>query len=53
LKGAVKAFDYLKEVFMTAPILVHFDSELKNQMKTDASEHAVTRIYSQLQTLKQ
>jgi len=29
-KDAAKAFDYLKEVFMTALILVHFDSELKN-----------------------
>jgi len=38
---------------MTALILVHFDSELKNQMKTDASEHAVMRIYSQLQTSEQ
>jgi len=30
LKDAAKTFDYLKEVFMTALILVHFDSELKN-----------------------
>jgi len=29
-KDAAKTFVYLKEVFMTALILVHFDSELKN-----------------------
>ncbi len=52
-KGAAKAFDYLKKVFMTALILVHIDSELKNWMKTDASEHTVTEIYSQLQTSEQ
>jgi len=52
-EDAMKAFVYLKKVFMTVFILVHFDSELKNQMKTDASEHAVTGIYSQLQTSKQ
>jgi len=52
-EGAAKAFEYLKKVFMTALILVYFNSELKNQMKTDASEHTVTEIYSQLQTSKQ
>jgi len=30
LKDAAKMFVYLKKVFMTALILVHFDSELKN-----------------------
>ena len=29
-EGAAKTFAYLKKVFMTALILVHFDSELKN-----------------------
>ena len=53
LKDAAKTFVYLKKVFMTALILVHFDSELKNQMKTDAFEHTVTEIYSQLQTSEQ
>ncbi len=52
-EGAAKVFDYLKKVFMTVLILVHFDSELKNWMKTNASEHAVMRIYSQLQTSEQ
>jgi len=49
LKDAAKMFDYLKKVFMTALILVHFNSELKNQMKTDAFRHTVTEIYFQLQ----
>ncbi len=53
LKSTTKMFVYLKKVFMTALILVHFDSELKNQMKTDASEHTVTEIYSQLQMSEQ
>ena len=38
---------------MTAFILVHFDSELKNWIKTDAFEHTVTKIYSQLQMSEQ
>jgi len=53
LKDAAKTFAYLKKVFMTALILVYFDSELKNWIKTDASEHAVMRIYSQLQMSEQ
>jgi len=52
-KDAAKTFNYLKKVFMTVFILVHFDSELKNWMKTDVSEHTVTRIYFQLQTSEQ
>jgi hypothetical protein len=53
VKDAAKTFVYLKKVFMTALILVHFDSELKNWMKTDAFKHTVTGIYSQLQTSEQ
>ncbi len=53
LKDTMKTFVYLKKVFMTVLILVHFDSELKNWMKTDAFKHTVTEIYSQLQTSKQ
>jgi len=30
LEDAEKAFNYLKKAFTTAPVLVHFDSELKN-----------------------
>jgi len=52
-EDAAKTFVYLKEVFMTALILVHFDSELKNWMKTDAFKHTVTEIYSQLQMSEQ
>jgi len=52
-EGAAKKFNYLKKVFMTVFILVHFDSELKNWMKTDAFEHTVTKIYSQLQMSEQ
>ena len=52
-KGSAKAFNYLKKVFMTVFILVYFDSELKNWMKTDAFRHTVTEIYSQLQTSEQ
>ena len=33
-----KAFSRLKEVFMTVSVLVHFNSELKSQVKTDMSE---------------
>jgi len=53
LKDAAKTFAYLKKVFLTVLILVHFDSELKNWMKTDAFKHTVTGIYSQLQTSEQ
>ena len=31
-------FNKLKEVFMTASVLVHFNSELKSQIETDISE---------------
>ena len=48
LEDTEKAFNYLKKAFTTAPVLVHFDSELKNWMKTDVSEHAMTEIYTQL-----
>ncbi len=53
LEGAEKAFNYLKEAFTTAPVLVHFDSELKNWMKTDVSEHTMAKIYTQLQVSEQ
>jgi len=53
LKDAEKTFNYLKKAFTTAPVLVHFDSELKNWMKTNVSEHAVAGIYTQLQVSEQ
>ena len=33
---------------MIAPILIHFDSELKIQLETDASDYAIADILSQL-----
>ena len=48
-----KMFSRLKEVFMTASVLVHFNSELKSQMKTDTSEQAITEIYTQLQKMSE
>jgi len=53
LEDTEKTFNYLKKAFTTASVLVHFDSELKNQMKTDVSEHTVTEIYTQLQVSEQ
>ncbi len=53
LEDTEKAFNYLKKAFTIAPVLVHFDSELKNWMKTDVSEHTVTEIYTQLQVSEQ
>ena len=38
---------------MTMLLLMHYDLKLKNQMKTDASKHAVTGIYTQLQMSEQ
>ena len=45
-KEAAKTFIQFKDVFMTALLLMHYDSELKNQIETDTSEHAVTEIYT-------
>ena len=53
LKEAAETFIQFKNVFTTVSLLMHYDSELKNWMKTDASEHAVTEIYTQLQTSEQ
>ena len=38
LNDAEKMFSRLKEVFTTASVLVHFNSELKSQIETDISE---------------
>ncbi len=46
-------FSKLKEFFITVSILVHFDSELRNQIETDAFKYAVTEIYTQLQVFRQ
>ncbi len=46
-------FFKLKEFFTTAFILVHFDSELRNQIETDVFKYTVTEIYTQLQVFRQ
>jgi len=48
-----KIFCKLRIIFMTVSILIHFDSDLKNWVKTDALNYAVTRIYTQLQVSEQ
>ena len=52
-KEATKTFIQFKNIFTTTLLLMHYDLKLKNWIKTDASEHAVTEIYTQLQTSKQ
>ena len=46
-------FCELKEIFMTTLIFVHFNFNLKNQIKTDALSYTVTEIYIQLQVSEQ
>jgi len=41
-----KTFCKLRNVFMTVLILIHFDLDLKNQIKTDTLNHIVIRIYT-------
>ncbi len=45
---ARKAFTKLKQAFVEAPILNHFDPEHHIQIETDASGYAIDRIFSQL-----
>ena len=52
-KETAETFTQFKDIFMTMLLLMHYNLKLKNWMKTDASEHAVTEIYTQLQTSKQ
>ena len=42
-----KSFELLKERFITAPILVHFDFEKKYILETDPSNNVSTGIFSQ------
>ena len=44
---AVKAFNLLKEFFVTAPVFCHFDMKQQIQVETDASEHTIGGIFSQ------
>ena len=36
--NAEKMFSKLKDIFMTASVLIHFNLELKSQIETDISE---------------
>ena len=40
-------FNDLKNQFMTASILAHFNSDLKCILKTDSSDHALKSVLSQ------
>ena len=45
---AAKAFHLLCNAFMMALILIHFDSNLKIRVETDASDYTIVVIISQL-----
>ncbi len=45
---ARKAFTKLRQTFVEAPILNHFDPEHHIQIETDVSGYAISRIFSQL-----
>ena len=42
------AFDKLKEMFTTGPILTHFDDTRPTKLETDASDFALGAVLSQL-----
>lgn len=44
---ALQAFDKLKQAFVTAPVLRHFDVKLPIRIETDASGHAIGGILCQ------
>ena len=48
LNSAEQALRELKACFEGAAVLQHYNSEKRTQMKTDASEFAVTGVMSQL-----
>ena len=50
---AAKAFDKLREIFITISILIHFNLKLRIRMKIDASNFAIANILSQLQKNEQ
>ena len=52
-KEVCKAFFALKERFLTAPILVHFDTGQSICVETDASDFVIAGILSQVQEDKQ
>ena len=45
---AKKAFNHLKQAFMKAPILQHFDSEYYIQIEINASGYIIRGVLSQL-----
>jgi hypothetical protein len=45
---AKKSFEKLRQVFLTASLLRHFDSNRKIKLETDASDFAISEIISQL-----
>ena len=48
-KEAQEAFEKLKELFTSAPMLVHYNPSLRNRLETDASAFALAAIFTQLQ----
>ena len=46
--GARKAFTKLRQAFIKAPILYHFDSERYIRVETDASSYTIGGVFSQL-----
>ena len=46
--AAKKAFDQLRQAFIEAPILQHFDPEQYIWVKTDVLGHAIGEVLSQL-----
>ena len=44
--GAKEAFKQLKQAFIKAPILQHFDPECYIQIKTNVSGYAIDRVLS-------
>ncbi len=45
---ARKAFTKLRQAFLKAPILNHFDQERHIRIETDASDYAIGGVFSQL-----
>ena len=46
--GVRKAFTKLRQAFIKAPILYHFDLERHIRVERDASSYAIGRVFSQL-----
>ena len=48
ISGAKKIFTKLKQAFIEAPILNHFDLEHYIQIETDKFDYTIGKIFSQL-----